>query len=47
MTMYCSSEWPFFEVGWLSEGTFPPCKVLVVEDRVFQKAQGTLIKFPI
>jgi hypothetical protein len=40
MTIYCSSEWPTFDFGWPLEGTFHLPTVLVVEDKIFQKAQG-------
>lgn len=39
MEAYCSSKWPTFRVKWLVEGTFHFPMVLVVENKVFQKAR--------
>lgn len=40
MTTYCNSEWPTFDVDWSWDGTFHLPIVLLVGDKVFQKAQG-------
>ena len=37
---FCSSEWPTFNVGWPTEGTFDLSVIFAVKEIVFQKEPG-------
>ncbi|KAK1327392.1 LOW QUALITY PROTEIN: hypothetical protein QTO34_014196 [Cnephaeus nilssonii] len=37
---FCSSEWPTFNIGWPTEGTFDLSVIFAVKDIVFQKEPG-------